>query len=44
MFTPIDTYSLAAADTRFMLCASAVRPWDRGRLHTGITLAGRSLR
>lgn len=44
MFTSTHTYSAAGTDTRFMLRASVVRPWNQDRLHTGITLAGRSLR
>ena len=47
MFTPIATYSPATVDTRFMIAGSAVRCWERGRLHADagtVTLAGRSLR
>jgi hypothetical protein len=47
MFTSTQTYSPAVIDTRFMLAATCVRPWDLGRLHADadiIALAGRSLR
>jgi hypothetical protein len=47
MFSSIQTYSLAASETRFTVGMARVRPWGQGRLHVDadiLTLAGRSLR
>ena len=43
MFTSIETHTPAFIDTRAMLVASLVRPWNQG-MHAGTALAGRSLR
>lgn len=43
MFTSIETYSPAFIDTRVMLVASLVRPWNQGA-HADTVLAGRFLR
>jgi hypothetical protein len=44
MFTSIDTYSPAVTAKRLMPAASFVRSVGQDRLHTGITLAGMSVR
>ena len=43
MFTSTETYSPAVIETRVMLAAFLVRPWNQG-IHADIALAGRLLR